>query len=51
MNDYDIVKTAGIGIAMGNAMEELKEAADYVTDAVDSDGIRNACVHFGLIRL
>lgn len=36
---------------MGNAMEELKEAADYVTDAVDSDGIRNACVHFGLIRL
>ena len=24
MNDYDIVKTAGIGIAMGNAMEELK---------------------------
>ena len=51
MNDYDIVKTAGIGIAMGNAMEELKEAADYVTDAVDADGIRNACVHFGLIRL
>lgn len=50
MNDYDIVKTAGIGIAMGNAMEELKAAADYVTDVVDADGIRNACVHFGLIR-
>lgn len=49
MNDYDIVKTAGIGIAMGNAMAELKTAADYVTDPVDQDGIRNACLHFGMI--
>lgn len=50
MNDYDIIKAAGIGIAMGNAMEELKRAADYVTDAIDQDGIKNACLHFGLIR-
>ncbi len=50
MNDYDIVKAAGKGIAMGNAMEELKKAADYVTDPIDQDGIRNACLHFGMIR-
>ncbi len=50
MNDYDIVKAAGIGIAMGNAMDELKRAADYITDAIDQDGIKNACLHFGLIR-
>lgn len=50
MNDYDIIKAAGKGIAMGNAMEELKKAADYVTDPIDQDGIRNACLHFGLIR-
>lgn len=50
MNDYDIVKMAGKGIAMGNAMEELKRAADYVTDAIDRDGIKNACLHFGMIR-
>ena len=50
MNDYDIIKVAGKGIAMGNAMEELKKAADYVTDPIDQDGIRNACIHFGLIR-
>ncbi|WP_207667621.1 Cof-type HAD-IIB family hydrolase [Lacrimispora algidixylanolytica] len=50
MNDYDIIKVAGKGIAMGNAMEELKKAADYVTDPIDQDGIRNACLHFGLIR-
>lgn len=49
MNDYDIIKTAGIGVAMGNAMTELKEAADYVTDDLWQDGIRNACVHLGLI--
>jgi hydroxymethylpyrimidine pyrophosphatase-like HAD family hydrolase len=44
------VKAAGIGIAMGNAMDELKRAADYITDAIDQDGIKNACLHFGLIR-
>ncbi len=49
MNDYDIVKAAGIGIAMGNAMEELKRAADYVTDSIDQHGIRNACIRFGMI--
>lgn len=49
MNDYDIIRTAGIGVAMGNAMEELKEAADYVTDDLCKDGIRNACLHLGLI--
>ena len=31
MNDLEIVQTAGIGIAMGNGIEELKAAADYVT--------------------
>jgi len=33
-------------IAMGNAVEELKEKATYVTTDVDDDGIYNACVHF-----
>lgn len=49
MNDYEIVKTAGIGIAMGNALEELKQAADYVTDRIDEDGVYNACIALGLI--
>jgi Cof subfamily protein (haloacid dehalogenase superfamily) len=50
MNDYDIIKIAGKGIAMGNAMTELKKAADYVTDPIDQEGIKNACLHFGMIR-
>ncbi len=48
MNDYEIVKLAGIGIAMGNGAEELKMTADYVTTAIGQDGIWNACVHLGL---
>ena len=36
-------------IAMGNGNEELKAMADYVTDAAEDDGIRNACLHFGWI--
>lgn len=49
MNDYEILCEAGLGIAMGNGVEKLKEAADYVTDPVDQDGIWNACCHFKLI--
>lgn len=48
MNDYEILKEAGLGIAMGNAIDELKEIADYVTDDIGSDGIWNACVKFNL---
>lgn len=49
MNDYEILQEAGIGIAMGNAVEELKRIADYVTDSIEHDGVYKACVHFGLI--
>lgn len=49
MNDYEIVREAGIGVAMGNSVEELKTVADYVTDDIDRDGIWKACRHFSLI--
>jgi len=48
-NDVALLKAAGTGIAMGNAEDEVKAAADYVTDDIRHDGIYNACVHFGLI--
>ena len=41
-NDMSIIKKAGIGVAMGNANEPLKNAADYITDSVDEDGIYKA---------
>lgn len=48
-NDTSMILQAGIGIAMGNAIEELKEQADYVTTTVDDDGILNALRHFNVI--
>jgi len=44
-----MVKIAGMGIAMGNSIPELKEAADFVTDSVANDGIYKAFKHAGLI--
>lgn len=49
-NDIEILKEAGCGIAVGNAMEETKQAADYVTDDIRKDGIWKACTALGLIR-
>lgn len=49
-NDINMLQHAGIGVAMGNAEDKVKEAADYVTTSVDNDGIYNALVHFGCIE-
>ena len=49
MNDVHIIREANVGVAMGNAEPAVKAAADYVTTAVDDDGIYNACVKIGLI--
>lgn len=48
-NDMEMLAFAGVGVAMGNAEEEVKAVADYVTTDIDDDGIWNACKHFGLI--
>ena len=48
-NDMEMLRFAGIGVAMGNAGDAVKAAADYVTDTVDENGIENALRHFGLI--
>lgn len=49
-NDIAMLKHAAIGVAMGNAKEEVKRAADYVTAAVDNDGIAKALKHFELLE-
>ncbi len=48
-NDADMLKFAGIGVAMGNGWASAKAAADYITADVDEDGIETALKHFGLI--
>ena len=48
-NDIPIIEYAGIGVAMGNATDDVKAAADYVTDTVDEDGVISALRHFGVL--
>lgn len=39
VNDIDMLKAAGLGIAMGNADPEVKRYADCVTLSNDEDGV------------
>lgn len=48
-NDISMLRHAAIGVAMGNAKEDVKQAADYVTASIDEDGIAKAMKHFGII--
>lgn len=49
-NDVCMFLSEWTSVAMGNAIDELKQRADYVTTNVDDDGIWNACVHLGFIE-
>lgn len=48
-NDKEMIAFAGIGIAMGNGGEIIKELSDYVTADVHEDGVSQALRHFNLI--
>ena len=48
-NDYDMIKLAGLGIAMGNYRGRLAEVADYITDDIADEGFYNAMEHFEFI--
>ncbi len=47
--DIPMFEACAVGVCVGSGGDEAKAAADYVTDAVDDDGIYNAFKHFGLI--
>lgn len=48
-NDIQMLEHVHTSVAMGNANDEVKNIADYVTDSVDDSGIVNALKHFKLI--
>ena len=48
-NDIEMLKFAGTGVAMGNAKEAVKAAADYITEDIDEGGIEKALKYFGMI--
>lgn len=45
-NDLSMIQFAGMGVAMDNAVPELKEAADYITLSNEEDGVAAALEHF-----
>ena len=47
-NDIELLKAGGIAVAMGNATEELKQFANFVTDTIDNDGFVKAIEKFVL---
>ncbi|MCM1297166.1 MAG: Cof-type HAD-IIB family hydrolase [Muribaculaceae bacterium] len=48
-NDGAMLELVGVGVAMGNASDEVKTLADYITADVDEDGVSQALRHFGLL--
>ena len=49
-NDIEMLEYVRIGVAMGNANDEVKVVADYVTDTVDNDGILKALQHYEIVK-
>lgn len=45
-NDISMIEYAGLGIAMGNSEEKVKEIADYITESNDRDGVAMAIEKF-----
>lgn len=47
-NDISMINYAGLGVAMGNAINEVKEISDYVTDSNVNNGVAKAIKKFVL---
>ncbi|MEK4915580.1 Cof-type HAD-IIB family hydrolase [Bacillus sp. FSL E2-8887] len=47
-NDQAMIEFAGLGVAMGNAPDDIKEIANYVTDTNMSDGVAKVVEKFVL---
>ncbi len=49
VNDIEMLSFVAHGIAMGNGSEAAKGAAEYITAAIDADGIYHGLKHYELI--
>ncbi|TGE33901.1 Cof-type HAD-IIB family hydrolase [Desulfosporosinus sp. Sb-LF] len=50
-NDLEMIKYAGIGVAMGNARTEIKDLANIVTSTNEEDGVAEAIERFVLNKI
>lgn len=44
-----MLKFADLGVAKGNAPDNVKEIADYITSPVDQDGVEKALIYHSII--
>jgi hydroxymethylpyrimidine pyrophosphatase-like HAD family hydrolase len=44
-----MIEAAGHGVAMGNAVDQLKEKAEFITTPILEDGVWNGLSHYNLI--
>jgi Cof subfamily protein (haloacid dehalogenase superfamily) len=49
-NDIEMIEWAGVGVAMGNAWQDVKQAADFVTLSNDEEGVAEALQKYILVR-
>ncbi|MDO5021840.1 MAG: Cof-type HAD-IIB family hydrolase [Eubacteriales bacterium] len=47
-NDITMIRAAGLGVAMGNAIDLIKKEADVITDTNDQDGVAKAILHYAM---
>lgn len=45
-NDESMIRTAGLPVAMENAVPEIKELSKYITDTNKNNGVAKAIEHF-----
>ncbi|MDG5789491.1 Cof-type HAD-IIB family hydrolase [Evansella sp. AB-P1] len=50
LNDIEMLRYVGYGVAMGNGVKKAKEVANHVTDDVSKDGLYKAFVDLNLIN-
>lgn len=50
LNDLSMIKAAGVGVAVGNAVQGLKDAADFVTVTNDGGAVARVIEQFGYVK-
>lgn len=49
-NDMGMIEFAGLGVAMGNAQDCVKQTADYITDSNEADGVAKVVEKFYFVE-
>ncbi len=49
VNDFSMMEIVDVSVAMGNAVEELKQKCDYITTECENQGVENGLRHFEVI--